>query len=152
MDRLILLTACQMMTGIGKGGVNMRKVILFFLLSALWLWHSALAIDTTLDDDVKEQKAQEIFNVIRCPVCHGQSIKESELEISRILRDKVRQMVKEGKDTEEIINFLNENYGAYITFDPEKQKNTFILRYLPIAIFLIGFVFFLRKVVYKNNQ
>lgn len=130
----------------------MPKLMLFIFFLVVFTTNLPNASEKELEDYTQEQKAKNLFNIVRCPVCDGQSIKESDLEISKILRQKIRQLLKDNKSEDEIIAFLKDNYGSHIIFDPEKQNNTLLLRYLPLIAFVMSLFLFQKKITCKQKK
>jgi len=88
----------------------------------------------------------KISKNIRCLICQGQSIYDSQSDFSISMRLLIRQKLEEGKNEKEIYDFLKDKYGQWITYEPEFNKKTFILWTLPILLFLIGGAIIFRKV------
>jgi cytochrome c-type biogenesis protein CcmH len=92
-----------------------------------------------------EQKAQELFSIVRCQVCNGQSIKDSNAEIANTIRSSIRVHLENGKSEEEIIKYLCERYGDDIILNPPFNAKSFLLWWLPFILFtLASVVLFLR--------
>ena len=104
------------------------KTIIFFIILNL---NIASAENFTLD-------LNKVLKNLRCLVCQGQSVADSNSEFAQTIKLVVKDQIKEGKSEKEIYNFLVEKYGQWILYDPELNKNTYILWLLPILIFLIG--------------
>ena len=69
----------------------------------------------------------KIFKNIRCLVCQGQSIADSNSEFAQTIKIVVRDQLKEGKSEIEIYNFLVSKYGEWIVYKPKLNKNNFLL-------------------------
>ena len=63
----------------------------------------------------------------------------------------VDKKLNEGFSEKQIYNFFKEKYGEWILYDPELNKNTYILWLLPILIFLIGGAIIFKTFIIKNN-
>ena len=88
---------------------------------------------------------------MRCLVCQGQSIAESNSEYAQTIKLVVRDQINDGKSEKEIYDFLIEKYGEWIVYDPPFTKNNLLLWIIPYLVFLGGgiLIFFL---VRQNNQ
>ena len=75
---------------------------------------------------------------LRCLVCQGQSIYDSDSEFAISIKVLVDKKLEEGLSENQIYDFFKEKYGDWILYDPDLNKNTYILWILPILIFLIG--------------
>ena len=86
-----------------------------------------------------------IYKNLRCLVCQGQTIHESNAEIAEDLKTLIREKIVEGKTDKEIKGFLVEKYGDWIVYKPPFNKINFLLWVLPYLVLVIGgaFIFFL---------
>lgn len=93
--------------------------------------------------DKPEQQNQfsALTNQIRCLICQNESIADSNAPIANDLRQKVYNLVKDGRTNEEIKNYLVERYGEFVLFKPQLNAQTFLLWGTPIL--LLGFGFFI---------
>jgi cytochrome c-type biogenesis protein CcmH len=89
----------------------------------------------------------KISKNIRCLICQGQSIYDSQSDFAISMRLLVEKKLNEGLSENEIYNFLKGQYGQWITYDPEINKKTFILWVLPILLFFVGGAIILRKFI-----
>ena len=80
----------------------------------------------------------EITKNLRCLICQGQSVYDSDSEFANSLKILVEQKLEEGLEKKEINDYLKEKYGEWILYDPEFNKNTYFLWLLPILMFLVG--------------
>ena len=90
----------------------------------------------------------KIHKNLRCLVCQGQSIADSNSDFAITLKMVVKDLIKQGKNEEEIYNFLSDKYGDWILYNPKFNLGNFLLWGLPYLIFIIGgviIVFFIRK-------
>ena len=80
----------------------------------------------------------KIAKNLRCLICQGQSVYDSDSEFAISMKVLVDKKIEEGFSETQIYDFFKEKYGEWILYDPELNKNTYILWLLPILIFLIG--------------
>ena len=92
----------------------------------------------------------QITKNLRCLVCQGQSVYESDSEFANSLKLVVDNKINEGFNEQEIYDFLKEKYGDWILYDPELNKNTYILWLLPVLLFLIGGAIIFKRFKIKN--
>ena len=100
-------------------------------------------------DIVDENK---IHKNLRCLVCQGQSISDSNSEFAITLKMVVRDLVDQGKSEKEIYNFLSDKYGDWILYKPKLNLGTFLLWSFPYIALVFGgliIVFMIRKHVKK---
>ena len=83
---------------------------------------------------------------LRCLICQGQSVYDSDSEFAISLKLVVKNKINDGLSEKEIYDFLTEKYGEWILYDPKFNKNTYILWFLPLLIFLFGGAIVFKKI------
>ncbi|HBR69053.1 MAG TPA: cytochrome C biogenesis protein CcmH [Rhodospirillaceae bacterium] len=120
----------------------MRNKFLLITLSAfLLLTQAAFAFvnpDEQLADAALESRARVISKDIRCPVCEGQTIDESNADLARDLRILIRERLTAGDSDEEVVQYLRLRYGDAILMNPRLNKTTALLWFGPFAVFALG--------------
>ena len=91
-----------------------------------------------LPDPAQEAEAKALMESLRCLVCQGQSIADSDAEMAQDMRALVRRRIADGEEPEEIRNWLVDRYGRWITYDPPIDSVTWPLWLLPILLLGIG--------------
>ena len=89
-------------------------------------------------NESKDNLVNKISKNIRCLICQGQSIYDSQSDFSISMRLVIKKKLEEGLTEKEIYDFLKDKYGQWITYEPEFNKKTFILWIMPILLFIIG--------------
>jgi len=89
----------------------------------------------------------KILKNIRCLICQGQSVYDSQSDFAISMKLVINQKINEGLSENEIYDYLKDKYGQWISYDPEFNKKTFILWGLPILLFFTGGVIVLRKLI-----
>ena len=85
-------------------------------------------------------------------VCQNQSIDESNAPLARDLRILIREKIKDGKNNDEIYNFLTDRYGDFILLKPALKLNTLALWLLPFVFFAFGiYIIFFHNKKSKRN-
>ncbi len=104
----------------------MRALI---LILSLFLALPALAVqpDEVLDDPALETRARDISKVLRCPVCQGETIDESNAPISRDLRLYLRERLLAGDSDAEVVEAVTERFGEYVLFEPPARGANWLL-------------------------
>ena len=94
-----------------------------------------------------ENLDNQILKNLRCLVCQGQTVHDSNSEFALTLKSVVKDKISEGKNEKEIYDFLSEKYGDWILLNPPLKKNSYLLWFLPYLLFILGviFLFFLLK-------
>lgn len=95
---------------------------------------------TQLADPAKEAEAKALMDTLRCLVCQGQSIADSDAEMAGDMRALVRERLQAGESPESIRAWLVQRYGDYVTYDPPFSWVTAPLWIAPIALLVIGIV------------
>jgi len=93
------------------------------------------------DQDIRNK----ITKNLRCLICQGQSIYDSDSEFANSLKILVDKKISEGLTEDQIYTYFKVKYGEWILYDPGLNKNTYILWLLPILLFLIG-----GAIIYKS--
>ena len=98
------------------------------------------------NDEIKNK----ISKNIRCLICQGQSVYDSQSDFAISIKLIIERKLNEGLSENEIYDFLKNQYGQWISYDPEFNKKTFILWILPILLFLIGGAIIVRKFIVQK--
>ena len=120
------------------------KVLKIFII--LFLVTNISEIKSDEADDVLKNK---ILKNIRCLICQGQSVYDSESEFASSIKLIVDRKINEGLKEKQIYQFLREKYGDWVIFDPQLNKNTYVLWLLPLLLFLFGGAILFKKL---NNK
>lgn len=119
------------------------KIIIFFTIISLNFSNIVTA----------EIKQNEILKNIRCLICQGQSVADSNSEFAQTIKLVVKDLVRDGKTEDEIYSFLSDKYGEWIVYKPRFNQQNIILWMLPYLIFVAGglIIFFVTKKKTKND-
>jgi len=120
------------------------KILKIFIILFLSIGFSQLK-----SDEKNSELTNKILKNIRCLICQGQSVYDSESEFASSIKLIVDRKINEGLKEEQIYEFLREKYGDWVIYDPELNKNTYILWLLPLLLFLIGGAIIFKRL---NNQ
>ena len=82
---------------------------------------------------------------LRCLICQGQSIYDSQSDFAESMKLVVKQKIESGMSEEEIYSFFKIQYGEWILYDPQLNTKNFALWLLPILVFLVGGIIILTK-------
>ena len=93
---------------------------------------------TELPDPAQEARARGLMETLRCLVCQGQSIADSDAAMAGDMRALVRQRVAAGEKSGAIRSWLVSRYGDYVSYDPPLSRATWPLYLAPIALLVIG--------------
>ena len=101
-------------------------------------------------DEAKDVLKNKILKNIRCLICQGQSVYDSESEFASSIKLIVDKKINEGLKEKQIYQFLREKYGDWVIFDPKLNKKTYVLWLLPLLLFLVGGVIMRKKLKFTN--
>ena len=87
----------------------------------------------------------KISKNLRCLICQGQSIYDSQSEFANSLKKFVEDKINENMTEKQIYKFLTDKYGEWILYEPEFNKNTYFLWLFPLAIFIFGGILIFKK-------
>ena len=123
----------------------MRIKIFIFVFNVFFL--------TSSYSNENQTKLLEIYKNLRCLVCQGQSIADSNSDFAATIKLVVQDQFNEGKTEDEIYKFLMSKYGEWIIYQPAFNKNNFLLWILPYAVLIFGgFIIFLVVRKTKHNK
>lgn len=112
---------------------------LFFSLSAgFYTPAAAVEANEMLSDPVLEQRAREISQHLKCPVCQNNTIDDSQADLAKDLRHLVRDRLRAGDTNDQVLDYISERYGTYVLLTPPFTKSTFFLWTAPLWFLLFG--------------
>ena len=97
-----------------------------------------------------DELKNKIIKNIRCLICQGQSVYDSESEFASSIKLIVEKKINEGLKEDQIYNFLIEKYGDWVVYNPKLNKNTYILWLLPLLLFLLGGAIMRKKLKFTD--
>ncbi|ADE86861.1 cytochrome c-type biogenesis protein [Rhodobacter capsulatus] len=98
----------------------------------------AVQPDEVLSDPGLEARARQISQVLRCPVCQGENIDESNAGVSRDLRLAVRERLVAGDSDAQVIDYIKDRFGEYVLFEPERRGANLILYWIGPAVLVVA--------------
>ncbi len=129
--------------------------IVISLLAAIILALSSYGCTAPKQIQSLDEQAQEIYRSLMCPLCLGQTIDQSQSELSVQMRSLVREKLEQGETREEILQFFVERYGETVLAVPAKSGFNLIVWITPVlGIFIGGIVLWLviRRRVKGNDK
>ncbi|WP_076073272.1 cytochrome c-type biogenesis protein [Sphingomonas montana] len=122
----------------------MRRVLAILLLVAPVAAEAQSAVppaalsDTQLADPAAEARANALMQTLRCLVCQGQSIADSDADMAGDMRALVRRRIAAGERPEDIRAWLVARYGDWVSYDPPLSAVTWPLWALPVLLVIAG--------------
>ena len=92
-----------------------------------------------------------IYKNLRCLVCQGQSIADSNSDFAQTIKLVVKDLIEDGKSESEIYLFMADKYGEWIVFKPQVNKRNFMLWFLPYLALIIGGIIILLLFKKRKN-
>ena len=93
----------------------------------------------------KSDNVEKISKNLRCLICQGQSVYDSQSDFALSVKDLIRNKLENGSTEDEIYKYLQTKYGDWILYEPKINKNTLILWGLPLILFIFGGLLIFRK-------
>jgi cytochrome c-type biogenesis protein CcmH len=122
------------------------KTLKIFLIIFLFIGLQVLKSDEK--NDIFKNK---LLKNIRCLICQGQSVYDSESDFAVSIKLFVEKKINEEITEEQIYELLREKYGNWIVYDPELNKNTYVLWLLPLLLFFVGGAIIRKNLIFKNS-
>ena len=121
----------------------MRRLALLLLIASSPVFAGskqppAPLANVQLTDPAQERQAQALMVTLRCVVCQGQSIADSNAEMAGDMRSLVRTRIAAGESPETIRAWLVSRYGDYVSYDPPLSALTAPLWITPLVLLALG--------------
>ena len=91
-----------------------------------------------LSDPRQEAQAKALMEELRCLVCQGQSIADSDAELAGDMRSLVRQRIQAGEKPDDVRAWLIARYGSWVSYAPVFGPDTLLLYAAPVGLLLLG--------------
>ena len=100
--------------------------------------------------EINNELKNRILKNIRCLICQGQSVYDSESDFASSIKLIVNKKINNGMSEDQVYKFLREKYGDWVIYDPQLNKNTYILWLLPLLLFLVGGAIISKNLIFKK--
>ena len=110
-----------------------------------------LSLNTLYAQDQNINLKTKITKNLRCLICQGQSVYDSDSEFANSIKIIVEKKLNDGQEEYEIYDYLKEKFGDWILYDPKFSKNTYFLWLLPLLMFVLGGAIILKLFIKKRN-
>lgn len=114
----------------------MKRLILLLLLLPML----AVAALGEFETPQQEARYRALNQQLRCLVCQGQSIADSDADLAKDLKREVRRMILEGRSDAEIKDFMVARYGDFVLYKPPVKASTYLLWFGPFVLLIGGLV------------
>ena len=123
--------------------INLKATIILFFL---------IFLKNNLYADANYQRVDKLSKNLRCLICQGQSVYDSNSEFALSIKDLIKKKIQEGEKDEDIYDYLKIKYGDWIMYEPTLSKNTIFLWILPLILFIFGGLLIFRKAIIKLDK
>ena len=126
----------------------MKKIFTLIAFSFLLL----ILINNSVLADNNISKVDSISKNLRCLICQGQSVYDSQSEFAISVKDLIKKKIEEGNSDNDIYEYLKNKYGDWIMYEPELDKKTLLLWILPLILFVFGGLLIFKKAFINYNK
>ncbi len=119
--------------------IRLTKFIIF--ISFFILFFEKLTMANNISSEV-----DKISKNLRCLICQGQSVYDSQSDFALSMKILISKKIMEGKSEKQIYEYLKDQYGEWIVYDPEFNRKNLILWSFPLVLFIFGGLLIYRKV------
>jgi|TARA_B110000971_G_scaffold55987_1_gene56982 cytochrome c-type biogenesis protein CcmH len=121
------------------------KIFKIFLIIFL-----SLGFIQSQSEEKNNDLKNKILKNIRCLICQGQSVYDSESDFASSIKLIVNKKINEDMSEDQVYKFLIEKYGDWIIYEPTLNKNTYVLWLLPLLLFLLGGAIMIKNLKFKK--
>lgn len=121
------------------------KKYLFVLIGLSSAVFAAPFESQQFDTPQQESDYRALIQELRCPQCQNNNIADSNATIASDMRHKTLELLKQGKSKDQVVDYMIERYGNFVTYDPPITPATIFLWVMPVALILLGFVILFRR-------
>lgn len=99
-----------------------------------------------------EEREANLSASLRCLVCQNQTLAESNAPLASDMREQIREQLAQGKTEQQIRDYFEQRYGAFVRYDPPFMASTWLLWLGPFVLLVVGFVAMWRVVLRRNRD
>lgn len=118
--------------------IKFKATILLVILVAFATTAFAKEAAPLAADPELEKKVNAIASELRCLVCQNQTIADSHADLAIDLKDQVREMVRQGKTRDDVVDYMVQRYGDFVRYRPPVKPTTYLLWAGPFLLLLGG--------------
>lgn len=125
----------------------MMKIIRYLLLFFALLPNAQAAIEAyQFEDEATEAEYKNLIKELRCLVCQNQNLADSDADLAKDLRQQTYEMLQQGKDREQIVEYMVNRYGDFVLYRPPVKSGTLLLWLGPFALLLLVLLFVVLRI------
>jgi cytochrome c-type biogenesis protein CcmH len=133
----------------------MKKILLLAALCLPFIWSSqgqAKEAEYTSGDPEIHNRVMSVSEELRCLVCQGQSLADSNSDFAKDMRVQIQEMMEEGMSDRQVVDFMVERYGDYVRYRPPFKATTVLLWFGPFILLGIGVAVLYSNVLRRRKQ
>jgi len=116
----------------------MKRLLLALALALAGAAAHAAEAQPVATDPQLESRVDELAAQLRCLVCQNQSLADSHAELALDLKNQVREQLKAGRSSAEVLDYMTRRYGDFVLYKPPWKGSTALLWAGPALLVLIG--------------
>ena len=118
----------------------MKILKTFYILIIFFLFFQNLSLANS------SQQVDKISKNLRCLICQGQSVYDSQSDFAQSMKLLIKNKIENGESEDQIYDYLKNQYGEWIVYDPEFDIKNLILWAFPLLLFIFGGILIYKKV------
>lgn len=115
----------------------MRALFVILAFLAAFAAHAVIEV-RSFDDPDKQRLYEEIIDELRCLVCQNQNLAASNADLAKDLRRQTYEMIQQGADKGEVLDYMVERYGDFVLYRPPVKSTTLMLWAGPAVLLAVG--------------
>ena len=131
--------------------ILLRGLLLSFIYSLSLLAFAVQIEFHTFENPQREKLYLDLIAELRCVKCQNQNLAESNAELAKDMREKTYAMIVEGKNREDVVNYMTARYGDFVLYKPPFKSKTLLLWIGPPILLFLS-MFFLLKIVRNQSK
>lgn len=116
----------------------MKQVIMMVLFFSMPVWAVIDGHKYPFEDPQDAERFEQLAEDLRCPKCQNQNLADSNAPVAADLRDKVYELMQDGKSDDEVVTYLVDRYGDFVRYKPPFRLDTLLLWGGPAILLLLG--------------
>ncbi|MGC2458769.1 MAG: cytochrome c-type biogenesis protein [Gallionellaceae bacterium] len=121
------------------------KLLCLFLLVLILIPAYGGEAKPVAEDVALENRVMDVSSELRCLVCQNQTIADSRADLALDLRNQVREMLRQGKSKDEIVDYMVRRYGDFVLYRPLVKSSTWVLWFGPFILLVLALVVLIFK-------
>lgn len=108
--------------------------------------------DDALQNASRAELFRQLAEELRCPKCQNQNLSDSNAMIAGDLRRELYSQVQDGKNSEQIVDFMVNRYGEFVLYRPALNNKTLALWYGPFVLLALAGIIFVSVILARKSK